>query len=188
MSSFADQAREREHRRRMLGARLRRRLPALLPDYAELLTGTVIGFGIVTILLDRFTSVDPMWVLGSVALLYSARSAYYERRLAADPGFALPKCGCGGRVNDRTEAVLGSRYARVLGIPVAALGAALYIALLVCVGLGANAPAAGLAAFAVGTSAFLGYAMVVRIGALCPACVTIAGLNLLLLWQAAAGW
>lgn len=188
MSSVADRAREREHRRRMLGIRLRRRLPALLPDYAELLTGTVVGFGIVTILLRRFTSVDPLWVLGSVALLYSLRSAYYEHRLATDPGFALPKCGCGGRVNDRTEAVLGSRYSRVLGVPVAALGAVLYAVLLACVALGVHGATTGLAAFAVGTSAYLGYAMIVRIGALCPACVTVAGLNLLILWQAAAGW
>lgn len=188
MSSLADRAREREHRRRLFGIRLRRHLPALVPDYAELLTGTVVGFGIVTILLHRFTSVDPVWVLGGVALLYSVRSAYYEHKLATDPAFVLPKCGCGGRVNDRTEAVLASRYSRVLGVPVAALGAALYVALLACVGLGVHGAVAGLAAFAVGTSAYLGYAMVVRIGALCPACVTIAGLNVLILWQAAAGW
>jgi len=188
VSSLADRARERELRRRLLGVRLRRHLPTLIPDYAELLTGTVVGFGIVTILLDRFTSVEPLWVLGAVALLYSLRSAYYEQKLATDPDFVLPNCGCAGRVNDRTEAVLGSRYSRVLGVPVAALGAALYVALLACVGLGAHGAATGLAAFAVGTSAYLGYAMVVRIGALCPACVTVAGLNLLILWQAAAGW
>jgi len=188
VSSLADRARERELRRRLLAVRLRRRLPALVPEYAELLTGTVLGFGIVTVLLRRFTGVDPIWVLGSVALLYSLRSAYYEHKLATDPGFVLPKCGCGGRVNDRTEAVLGSRYSRVLGLPVAALGAGLYAALLACAGIGAHGSATGLAAFAVGTSAYLGYAMVVRIGALCPACVTVAGLNLLILWQAAAGW
>ena len=188
MSSLADRARERVQRRRLLALRLRRHLPALLPAYAELLVGTLLGFGLVTVLLRRFTSVDPLWVLGGVALLYSLRSAYYEHRLATDPGFALPKCGCGGRGDDRTEAVLGSRYSRVLGVPVAALGAVLYAALLASVGLGAHAAATGLAAFAAGTSAYLGYAMVVRIGALCPACVTVAGLNLLLLWQAAAGW
>jgi hypothetical protein len=32
-------------------------------------------------------------------------------------------------------------------------------------------------------SAYLGHAMVMRIGAFCPTCVTIAGLNLLMLWQ-----
>jgi hypothetical protein len=43
--------------------------------------------------------------------------------------------------------------------------------------------AIGVAVAAVVASAYLGYLMVVRIGALCPTCVTIAGLNLLIVWQ-----
>ena len=160
----------------------RRHLPEAAPDYFRLLVGTFVGFGIVALVLRRFTSVDPIWVLIGVALAYSLRSVYYKRRLAADPTYTLPKCGCGG-VNDRTEIVLRSTYNSLLGVSNAVLGVILYVALLISVLLRLHGVAAAFAAVAVIGSAYLGYVMVVRIGALCPTCVMIAGLNLLILWQ-----
>jgi uncharacterized membrane protein len=183
MSSIADRIREHEHRQFVLRAAIRRRLPALLPDYAKMLAGTVVGFGIVTLLLRRFTDVDPLWILGGVALTYSLRAAYYKLKLATDPDFTVPKCGCAGAANDRTELVLRSTYSTFLGVPNALLGSLLYAALLATLQLGQHAAATALAVAALLGSAYLGHAMVVRIGALCPTCVTIAGLNLLMLWQ-----
>ena len=183
MSSIADRIRERERERLLRHAAIRRRLPALLPEYAKMAFGTVVGFGIVAVLLRRFTDVEPLWVLGGVALTYSLRAAYYKARLAADPDFAVSKCGCAGAVHDRTEVVLRSAYSTLLGVPNAILGSLLYAALLLAVGLGWHGVAVALAAAATLGSAYLGYAMVVRIEALCPTCVTIAGLNLLIVWQ-----
>ncbi len=183
MSSIADRIREHERGQLLLRASIRRRLPALLPDYTKMLVGTIVGFGIVTFLLRRFTDVDPLWILGGVALTYSLRAAYYKVKLAIDPNFTVPKCGCAGAANDRTEVVLRSKYSTLLGLPNALLGSLLYTALLVAVWLGQHDTATALALAAVLGSAYLGHAMVVRIGALCPICVTIAGLNLLMLWR-----
>ncbi len=183
MSSIAGRIREHERRQLLLRAAIRRRLPALVPDYAKMLVGTVVGFGILTLLLRRFTDVDPLWILGGVALTYSLRAAYYKVKLATDPDFTVPKCGCAGAANDRTELVLRSTYSTLLGVPNALLGSLLYAALLVTVQLGQHGAATTLAVAALLGSAYLGHAMVVRIGALCPTCVTIAGLNLLMLWQ-----
>ena len=187
MNSIADRIQDRELKRRMLQNRVRRairlNLPELLPDYLKMLLGTVVGFGIVTFLLRRFTDVDPLWVLAGVALAYSLRAGYYKLKLAADPGYTIPKCGCAGAVNDRTEVVLQSTYSKLLGVPNAVLGATLYIALLVAVHMQQHSAATALALVALIGSAYLGYAMVVKIAALCPTCVTIAGLNLLILWQ-----
>lgn len=187
MNLLADRAQDRELRRRIQQARVRRaiklHLPELLPEYLKMLFGTVVGFGIVAILLRRFTDVDPLWVLAGVALAYSVRAGYYKLKLAVDPDFTVPKCGCAGAVNDRTEVVLQSTYSALLGVPNAALGAALYVALLVAVQLQQHTAAVALAFVAVIASTYLGYAMVVRLAALCPTCVTIAGLNLLIIWQ-----
>lgn len=183
MSSIADRIHEHERRQLLLRAAIRRRLPALLPDYTKMLVGTVVGFGIVTLLLRRFTDADPLWILGGLALTYSLRAAYYKVKLATDPDFKVPTCGCAGAVNDRTEVVLSSTYSTLLGVPNALLGALLYAALLASAQLGQHAVATALAVVALLGSAYLGHAMVVRIGALCPTCVTIAGLNLLMLWQ-----
>lgn len=183
MSSLADRLRERDRDRVVLQNRLRRAMPALLPGYAQMLVGTVVGFGIVTLLVRRFTDVEPLWILGGVALMYSLRAGYFKLRLAADPDFTVPKCGCARAADDRTEDVLRSTYSTLLGIPNAAIGAVLYAGLLAAVGTGERGAATALAAAAVAGSAYLGHAMVVRIGALCPTCVTIAGLNVLMLWQ-----
>jgi len=187
VNSIADRIQDRELKRSIRHNRVRRairlHLPQLLPDYLKMLLGTVVGFEIVTILLRRFTDIDPVWVLAGVALAYSLRAGYYKLKLAVDPDYNVPKCGCAGAVNDRTEVVLRSTYSTLLGVPNTVLGAALYVALLVALLLQQHSAATALAVVAVIGSAYLGYAMVVRIAALCPTCVTIAGLNLLILWQ-----
>lgn len=185
MSSITNRIRERERLilRNRLRLAIRLHLPVLLQDYVKMIFGTIVGFGIVTFLLQRYTDVDPLWVLGGVALMFSLRAGYYEVKLATDPDFRVPKCGCARAADDRTEIVLRSTYSRVLGVPNTAIGAALYIALLVAVQLAHHQAATVLAVAAVVGSAYLGYAMVARIGALCPTCVTIAGLNMLILWQ-----
>jgi uncharacterized membrane protein len=183
VNSIAEREREQLILRIRVRRAIRRHFPPLLPDYLQMLFGTIIGFGIVTFLLQRYTDVEPLWVLCGVALMYSLRASYYEVKLAIDPDFTVPKCGCARAVDDRTEVVLRSAYSRMLGVPNAAIGSALYVALLVTVQLAHHDAATALAAAAVAGSAYLGHAMVARIGALCPACVTIAGLNLLILWQ-----
>ncbi len=183
MSLLADQIREHERRRFQVRAAVRSRVPALAPEYGRMVVGTVVGFGIVTLLVRRFTDVDPLWILGGVALMHSLRAAYYKVKLATDPTFTVPKCGCAGAANDRTEVVLRSTHSSFLGVSNAALGSLLYAVLLVCVGLGQHAAATALAVAALLGSAYLGHAMVVRIGALCPTCVTIAGLNVVMVWQ-----
>ena len=183
MTSIADRQREKLILRIRVRRAIRRHLPPLLPDYVQMLVGTIIGFGLVTFLLQRYTDVEPLWILGGVALMYSLRASYYEVKLAIDPDFAVPKCGCARAADDRTEVVLRSAYSRMLGVPNAAIGSVLYVALLVTVQLGHRGVATALAVAAVAGSAYLGYAMVARIRALCPTCVTIAGLNLLILWQ-----
>jgi uncharacterized membrane protein len=190
VSSLADRIRESERRRFLLRAAIRSRVPALASEYAKMIVGTVLGFGIVTLLVRRFTDVDPLWILGGVSLMYSLRAAYYKFRLAADAGFTVPKCGCAGAANDRTEVVLQSTYSKFLGVPNAVLGSLLYAALLVTVAFGWHAAATALAVTGLLGSVYLGHAMVMRIRALCPTCVTIAGLNVLMVLQllsAAAG-
>jgi uncharacterized membrane protein len=187
MNSAANPVKGRELQRQLLQNRVReavlRHLPEQLPDYLKMLVGTVIVFGTASFLLRRFTNFNPLWLLVGLALAYSLRSAYYKLRITADPGYAIPKCGCAGAVNDRTEVVLRSRHSDFLGVPNGVLAALLYVALLVAMHLDLHSAALALAVAAVVVSGYLGYLMVVRIGALCPTCVTIAGLNLLIVWQ-----
>jgi uncharacterized membrane protein len=183
MSILDDRIREHERTQYDLRAAIRRRVPALLPEYARMVVATVVGFGIITFLVRRFTDVEPLWIVGGVALLHSLRAAYYKVKLATDPGFKVPNCGCAGAANDRTEVVLRSTYSSILGVPNAVLGSLLYTALLVAGGLGQHAVATALALAALAGSAYLGHAMVARIGALCATCVTIAGLNVVMVWQ-----
>jgi uncharacterized membrane protein len=187
MNSAANPVKGRELERQLLQVRVQRALlrylPEQLPDYLNMLIGTLIVFGAASFLLQRFTSFNPLWMLVGLALVYSLRSAYYKVRITADPGYAIPKCGCAGAVNDRTEVVLRSAHSDFLGVPNGALAALLYVALLVAVRFDFQNAALALAVAAVVASAYLGYVMVVRIGALCPTCVTIAGLDLLIVWQ-----
>jgi uncharacterized membrane protein len=62
-------------------------------------------------------------------------------------------------------------------------GLVLYTTLLVLLSLQHRAAAEALAVVGVLVSVYLGYSMVVRIRALCPTCVSIAALNVLILVQ-----
>jgi uncharacterized membrane protein len=86
-------------------------------------------------------------------------------------------------VNDKTELVLKSQGSTLFGIPNPVWGLALYTTLLVLVSLQYRAAAEALAVVGVLVSVYLGYSMVVRIRALCPTCVSIAALNVLILVQ-----
>lgn len=166
-----------------LGSRMRAGLPALLPDYVKILLGSMLGFWLITALLAHFFHASPIYTLAAFGLLYSLQSTYYTIRLAGDPTYKIPKCGCAGAGKDSSEVVLRSRESATLSVPNCALGAVLYMVLMLLV-YGGQAGAATLAAIlAAAVSGYLGYVMVVRLAALCSNCINIAALNLLLLWQ-----
>lgn len=189
METISHRVRERELERQVRYNRVRKAvshaLPALLPEYLQMLLGSVIGFGIVAELLRRFAGVDPLYLLPALGLLYSAQTTYFRARLAADPGFRIPRCRCSLAANDSTELVLRSRSSTILGIPNSVLGVALYTTMLAVVALDDRAATQALAVVGVLGSVYLGYVMVVRIAGLCPTCITIAALNVLILAQLA---
>src|SRR5918994_801160 len=121
MSAISRRAREREIRRRLLHNRIRKavvgRLPAVLPDFLQMLVGTLIAFWILAAVSSYFADVKPLYTLSVLGLLYSLQVTYYKIRLAADPTFTVPKCRCAGRASDQTEIVLRCRESAVLGIP-----------------------------------------------------------------------
>jgi uncharacterized membrane protein len=179
-------ARETEIRTLLLQQRLAnaaRRLPQALRDYARMLLAAAVGYGLLVALLAWLTPVDPLYALAGVALLFSVQAASYHVRLARDPEFTIPPCGCGAGVKDDTAGVLRSRESTILGVPNALLGVVLYTALIAAVATGRDGAALGLALAAGLGSASLGYVMVVRLAAVCSLCVNVAALNLLLLLQ-----
>ena len=161
------------------------RLPTVLPDFLQMLVGTLIAFWIVATLLSYFADVKPLYTLSVLGLLYSLQVTYYKIRLAVDPTYTVPKCRCAGRASDQTEIVLRSRESAVLGIPNSVLSTLLYAALFVLVYLEHEGAALPLGILAVVGSAYLSYVMVVRIASLCPTCVNVAAVNALILWQLA---
>jgi uncharacterized membrane protein len=191
--AVARRVREKEVRRQILDGRFRRALvgllqtgagfPALLPELLKTLLGSVLGFWIVTGLLSTFLHVKPVYALAVLGLFYSLQSTYYKYRLSADPTYRIPRCGCGGAGKDGSEVVLRSKESAILRVPNSALGAALYVVLLASVLDGRAGVAQVAAILAVSASAYLGYLMVARIGALCSNCVNVAALNVLVLWQ-----
>jgi uncharacterized membrane protein len=165
------------------GSRLRAGMPALLPDYLKTLIGSMLGFWIITALLAYFFHAKPIYTLAAFGLLYSFQSTYYTIRLAADPTYKIPKCGCAGAWKDSSEIVLRSQVSAMLGIPKSALGAVLYLVLIGLVYGGHPGAATFAVILAVAVSAYLGYVMVVKLAALCTNCINVAALNLLLLWH-----
>jgi uncharacterized membrane protein len=166
-----------------LQVRTRAGFPALLPELLKTLLGSILGFWILTALLSCFLRVKPVYALIAFGIFYSLQSTYYKYRLSGDPSYRIPRCGCGGAAKDGSEVVLRSKQSAILMVPTSALGTALYVVLLASV-LGGHAGAAKVAAIlAVSASAYLGYVMVARIGALCSNCVNVAALNVLVLWQ-----
>ena len=174
-----------ERTRRFLeGAWLARIMPQdiaqLLGEFLKAWLGAIIGLWLLTALLQFLFGANAMMTYSAFGLLFSGQATYYKWRLARDPDFEIPTCNCVGRMHDNSRAVLGSRYSTLLGIPVSGLALAVYVAIIVGTYLDwtmftlALALAAGLA------SAWLAYAMIVRIRDLCTTCIHVAATNALL--------
>lgn len=188
----SERAREREAARQVttrearrswdsVARALRARLPALVPDYANMLLGALLGFWVLAWLLERYVGAPRTWVLPAFGMLYALQASWYGARLRADPAFTVPKCGCAGGAKDNPDAVLRSEHSRVGGVPNAVLAVVFYVAFVVLVTLGYRTAATLLAGVSVVAGAWLGYVMVVRIRALCANCVSMFAVNLLLL-------
>jgi uncharacterized membrane protein len=177
-------ARETEVRSLLLQQRLRnarRRLPPALRDYARLLTTAVLGYGLLTALLEWLTPIDTLYALPALALLFSVQATSYGVKATRDPDFVVPGCGCGGVTTDDTAAILRSSESKIAGMPISVLGVLLYTALLAAVAADTHAVVSTLAVVAALASAYLGYVMVARIASVCGLCVNVAALNVLLL-------
>lgn len=187
MSSISRNVQEREVRRQLRQNAVRKyvvdRAPALLPEYLKLVLGALIAFWVIARLLAFIPGVTPVYALVGFGLFYSLQTTYYKVKLSSDPGYRIPRCRCAGQRYDDTEAVLRSRESALLKIPNAVLGSALYVALAVLIHLNHGNAAIALGAVAVLLSAYLGYVMVVKITSLCPNCVNVAALNVLVLWE-----
>jgi uncharacterized membrane protein len=182
---IARRVREREVRRQMLAIRIRRatiaRVPALAPELLKMTAASMIGYWIIASLLAYVGGPQTVYTLTAIALLFSLRATYYKYKLAADPEFRLPKCGCGGTDHDDTQAVLTSRQSATLGMPNSLLAIFIYTALLVSLALHHRAPATMLAAAAVAGGLYLSYVMINVIKRLCTTCINIAALNVAIL-------
>ena len=178
--------RETELKSILLQQRLRnagRRLPQPLREYLRMLAAAAVGFGVIAALLAWLTPVEPLHSLPALALLFSAQATSYAVRLARDPDFEVPGCGCGTSVNDDSTTVLRSPQSRALGIPISAYGVLLYAGLLTAVVADVPAVAVALALAAGLASLSLGFVMVARLASVCTLCVNVAALNLLILLQ-----
>jgi uncharacterized membrane protein len=158
-------------------------LPVIWRDLARMMSGALLAFWLIGYLLSVVAGVEPLFVYLLLALIYSAQSTYYKYRLAANPDYKIPKCGCAKtprsvdaeRVLKSTEGQLLSRF------PNSLLAAVFYSVMLTL--------ACGGQLFAVGSlvlsaclfSAYLGHVMVARIGSLCTNCINIGALNVLVL-------
>lgn len=184
MRTLSRRVREQELQRQIRYNRVRKAVrnhaPAPLPDYLRMLFGSVVGLGIGTWLLQRFAGLEPRYVLPAIGFVYSAQAASYKLKLARDPDFKVPNCGCAGAANDRTEAVLLSKQSTILGVPNVVLGIGLYAAVVVLIDQHHVPAAATLAIVGLLASAYLAHVMIVRIGGLCSTCVNIAAVNVLL--------
>jgi uncharacterized membrane protein len=134
-------------------------------------------------LLAFIPGVRPLYAYAGFGLLYSLQATYYKYKLSIDPSYTIPRCRCGGQQYDDTEVVLRSKESALLKVPNSVLGSTFYVALAILIHLNRGAAATALGAVAVLLSAYLGYVMVVRISSLCPNCVNVAALNVLILWQ-----
>lgn len=169
--------------RLFLASRVRAGMPAMLPEFIKTLCGAVIGFWIVTALLTHFFHAKPLYALSALGLLYSLQSAFHGYKLATDPSYTIPKCGCAGAGKDASELVLRSKQSAILRVPNSVLGATLYLILLMLVYQGHHGAATLTAVLAVLASAYLAYVMVAKLAALCSNCINVAALNLLILWE-----
>jgi uncharacterized membrane protein len=182
---IARRMREHEMRRQVLANRIRRatitRVPTLARELLKMTAASMVGYWLIAWLVSYVGGPRTVYTLTAIALLFALKATYYKYKLAVDPDFRLPKCGCGGTDHDDTEAVLTSRHSAVLGIPNSLLAILLYVAMLVTFAMQLRVPAAVLAAVAVAGSLYLSYVMVAVITRLCTTCVNIAALNILIL-------
>jgi uncharacterized membrane protein len=155
----------------------------LLGEFLKTLLGSVIGIWGLTWLLRWACDLDGTLTYAGFGLLFSLQASYYKLRLMRDPSFRIPKCRCAGRKHDNSEAVLGNRSSNVVGVPIAALAAVLYVAI-VALWFG-HQPTARivLTVAALSFSAYLAFLMIARIRDLCFTCINITAVNLLLTWS-----
>ena len=192
MSEISRLTHESERRRQLLHNRVRnagihaaRRLPAVQAEFLKMLTASVIGFWILTELLAYISPAEPLYTLPALGLLFSAQATLYKVKLAKDPDFEVPSCGCGLSRPDDTASVLRSRESSILGIPNSVLAIVLYVALLAAVFASRHDAAIALAVVGGMASAYLSHVMVFRLASLCSTCVNVAALNVLILVELA---
>ncbi len=166
----------------MEGVGRRFALPSLLPDYLKMFAGSALGFWIIAWFI-ALAGVPSTWTYLAFGLMYAGQATWYGHKLAEDPTFTIPKCGCAAGAKDDAETVLNSKSSRLLGVPNAVWALLLYAG--IAAFLIGNQPleARIAAAVAVIASAALAVVMTVRLRALCTTCVNMAAINVLLLWQ-----
>jgi uncharacterized membrane protein len=143
----------------------------------------VLAFAVIAALLRYFAGVEPVNLYLALGLFYSMQASFYKYKLSTEPGYRIPKCRCAGVANDKTEVVLRSRESATLGIPNSVFGVMVYVALLALVHWHQDVAAMLLAVLAGLGSVYLSYVMVGRIRSLCPICINVAALNMLILLQ-----
>jgi uncharacterized membrane protein len=188
--------REREIRRQLLHSRVRHGISALglvarpvsgpLPEFLRTLGGSLLGLWIIALLLEYTTGARSVWTFAVLGIVYSLQATYHKHKLSVDPSYRIPRCGCTGRRDDDSEAVLRSRGSAILGVPNSVLALALYPGLLLLLYTGHGETATLLASAAVAASAYLSYVMVARLASLCATCINVVALNVLILWQLVA--
>jgi uncharacterized membrane protein len=160
---------------------LAKRWSSLSAEFAISMLAALAGGFVLSQLVAAGTGVAPIYTLATLGLIYSLEATYHKFRLQKDPAYKVPRCRCAGARRDDTEAVLRDRASSLAGVPTALLGALGYVVLF---GLLLSHQAAAIVPLAVGAavlSGYLGYVMVFRIRALCPTCINISALNLLIL-------
>ncbi len=161
-----------------------RRTPPLAREFLTTLLGAMLGFLLIAELLAHLAGLSQAYTYSAFGLLYSLQATYYRHRLAADPEFKIPSCGCAGRRRvDGTESVLRSRHSAILGLPNSVFASAFFLAVPVLVATAHARMALPLAVAAVAACAYLSYVMLARIRNLCATCINIAALTVLILWQ-----
>jgi uncharacterized membrane protein len=187
LSAISRRVQERELQRQVRYNAARKYIaghtPTLLSEFLKLLLGSLIAFWVVARLLGFIPGVRPVYAYAGFGLLYSLQTTYYKYKLSIDAGYKIPRCRCGGQQYDDTEVVLKSKESALFRVPNSVLGGAVYVLLAILIHLNHGTAATALGAVAVLLSAYLGYVMVVRIASLCPNCVNVAALNVLILWQ-----
>lgn len=169
------------NRTRAAAMRSASQMPAQLAEYLRLLTTSIAGFWMLTVLLDAVSAAGASYTLPVLGLLFSAQATLYKFKLASDPGFEISGCGCGGGRADDTAEVLRSNESSVFGVPNSVLAILFYAALLGALVTDRSGAAIALAVAASVASAYLGYVMVFRLERLCHLCVNVTAINLLIL-------